>query len=103
MPCVYSSRMVKNYRFCPIRIEIIHDRHRVVQIFTLGVKFKNIKVQLMCKFAQLYACYELFLKYNTFTVILQVQGFIDIWKKEKKQGAFQISSYYDFSLVYAHS
>jgi hypothetical protein len=57
----------------------------------------------MCKFAQLYACYELFLKYNTFTVILQVQGFIDIWKKEKKQGAFQISSYYDFSLVYAHS
>ena len=24
MPCVYSSRMVKNYRICPIRIEIIH-------------------------------------------------------------------------------
>ena len=26
MPCVYSSRMVKNYRICPIRIEIIHGR-----------------------------------------------------------------------------
>jgi hypothetical protein len=49
-----------------------------------GVKSKNIKVLPMCKFAQLYACYELFLKYNTFTVILQVQGFIEIWKKEKK-------------------
>ena len=24
MPCVYSSRMVKNYRICPIRIKIIH-------------------------------------------------------------------------------
>jgi hypothetical protein len=34
MPCVYSSRTVKNYRICPIRIEIIHDRHRVVQIYT---------------------------------------------------------------------
>jgi hypothetical protein len=34
MPCVYSSRMVKNYRICPIRIEIIHGRHRVVQICT---------------------------------------------------------------------
>ena len=34
MPCVYSSRMVKNYRICPIRIEIIHGRHRVVQIYT---------------------------------------------------------------------
>jgi hypothetical protein len=44
----------------------------------------NIKAQPMCKFAQLYACHELFLKYNTFTVILQVQGFIEIWKKEKK-------------------
>ena len=32
MPCAYSSRMVKNYRICPIRIEIIHVRHRVVQI-----------------------------------------------------------------------
>jgi len=32
-----------------------------------------------------------------------VQGFIEIWEKEKKQGAFQISSYYNFSLVYAHS
>jgi hypothetical protein len=29
-----SSRMVKNYRICPIRIEIIHGRHRVVQIYT---------------------------------------------------------------------
>ena len=34
MPCVYSSRMVKHYRICPIRIEIIHGRHRVVQIYT---------------------------------------------------------------------
>jgi hypothetical protein len=34
MLCVYSSRMVKNYRICPIRIEIIHGRHRVVQIYT---------------------------------------------------------------------
>jgi hypothetical protein len=34
MPCVYSSRMVKNYRICPNRIEIIHSRHRVVQIYT---------------------------------------------------------------------
>ena len=34
MPCVYSSRKVKNYRICPIRIEIIHGRHRVVQIYT---------------------------------------------------------------------
>ena len=34
MPYVYSSRMVKNYRMCPIRIEIIHGRHRVVQIYT---------------------------------------------------------------------
>ena len=34
MPCVYSSRMVKNHRICPIRIEIIHGRHRVVQIYT---------------------------------------------------------------------
>ena len=25
---------VKNYRICPIRIEIIHGRHRVVQIYT---------------------------------------------------------------------
>jgi hypothetical protein len=24
MPCAYSSRMAKNYRICPIRIEIIH-------------------------------------------------------------------------------
>ena len=34
MPCVYSSRMVKNRRICPIRIEIIHGRHRGVQIYT---------------------------------------------------------------------
>ena len=34
MPCVYSSRMVKNYRMCPIRIKIIHVRYRVVQIYT---------------------------------------------------------------------
>jgi hypothetical protein len=26
--------MVKNDRICPIRIEIIHGRHRVVQIYT---------------------------------------------------------------------
>jgi hypothetical protein len=26
--------MVKKYRICPIRIEIIHGRHRVVQIYT---------------------------------------------------------------------
>ena len=32
--CVYISRMVKSYRICPIRIEIIHGRHRVVQIYT---------------------------------------------------------------------
>ena len=38
MPCVCSSRMVKNYRICPIRIEIIHGRHRVV--LTLEVKFE---------------------------------------------------------------
>jgi hypothetical protein len=25
--------MVKNYHICPIRIEIIHGRHRVVQIY----------------------------------------------------------------------
>jgi hypothetical protein len=35
MLCVYSSWMVKNYRICPIRIEIIHGRHRVVQIKNL--------------------------------------------------------------------
>ena len=51
MPCVYSSRMVNHYRICPIKIEIIHGRHRVVQIYTwarplysnftpLGVKFE---------------------------------------------------------------
>jgi hypothetical protein len=34
MPCAYSSRMVKNYRICPIKAEIIHGRHRVVQIYT---------------------------------------------------------------------
>ena len=34
MPCAYSSRMVKKYRICPIRIEIINGRHRVVQIYT---------------------------------------------------------------------
>ena len=34
MPCAYNSRMVKNYHICPIRIEIIHGRHRVVQIYT---------------------------------------------------------------------
>jgi hypothetical protein len=33
MPCVYSSGMVKNYRICSIRIEIIHGRHRVVDIY----------------------------------------------------------------------
>ena len=29
MPCAYSSRMVKNYRICPFRIEIIHGRHEL--------------------------------------------------------------------------
>jgi hypothetical protein len=29
-----KCRIVKNYRICPIRIEIIHGRHRVVQIYT---------------------------------------------------------------------
>jgi hypothetical protein len=43
MPCVYSSRMVKHYRICPIRIEIIHGRHRVVQIYTwAGPLFSSI-------------------------------------------------------------
>jgi hypothetical protein len=44
MPCVYSSPMVKNYRICPIRIEIIHGRHRVVQIYTKHIYcvFSNI-------------------------------------------------------------
>ena len=31
---IYSSRKAKNFRICPIRIEIIHGRHRVVQIYT---------------------------------------------------------------------
>ena len=48
MPCVYSSRKVKHYRFCPIRIEIIHGRHRVVQIYTwagpLHSNFKNLRI-----------------------------------------------------------
>ena len=34
IPCVYSSRTVKNYRIFLIRIEIIHGRHRVVLIYT---------------------------------------------------------------------
>jgi hypothetical protein len=34
MMCAYSARMVNNFRICPIRIEIIHGRHRVVQIYT---------------------------------------------------------------------
>jgi hypothetical protein len=34
MACVDSSRMVKNYCICPIGIEKIHGRHRVVQIYT---------------------------------------------------------------------
>jgi hypothetical protein len=34
MPCAHSSRKVNNYRICPIRIEIIHGRHRVVEIYT---------------------------------------------------------------------
>ena len=61
MPCVYSLRMVKNYRICPIRIKIIHGRHRVVQLAIARGKI-HIKAQPMCKFAQLYACHELFLK-----------------------------------------
>ena len=33
-----------------------------------------------------------------------MQGFIEIWEKDqKKQGEFQISSYYNFSLVYMNS
>jgi hypothetical protein len=116
MACVYSSRLIKNYRICPIRIEIIHGRHRVVQIYachelyaiwwpfhlppsdilnwfwiiciwTRYFKTKiwmltwktyllcifqhrfdwtipdYIKTQPMCKFAQLYACHELFLNW----------------------------------------
>ena len=35
--CVNSSRMVTNFRIFPIRIEIIHGRHRVVQIYTWDV------------------------------------------------------------------
>jgi hypothetical protein len=54
--------MVKNYRICPIRIEIIHGRHRVVQIYTWAGPL--LKAQPMCKFAQLYACHELFLYYS---------------------------------------
>jgi hypothetical protein len=42
MPCVCSSRMVKKYRICPIRIEIIHGRHRVVQICTFIFFTKKI-------------------------------------------------------------
>ena len=34
MPCVYSSRMIKTYRICPIRMVIIHSRHRVVEMYT---------------------------------------------------------------------
>ena len=50
MPCVYSSRMVKNYRICPIRIEIIHGRHRVVQIYTwAGALYSMAGIEL-CKF-----------------------------------------------------
>ena len=30
IPCAYSSWSVKNYLICPIRIELIHGRHRVV-------------------------------------------------------------------------
>ena len=84
MPCVYSSRMVKNHRICPIRIEIIHGRHRVVQIYTwagpLYLDFtprfrsgynSNIKAQPMCKFAHLYACHELFLNYNNVCDVLK--------------------------------
>ena len=42
-------------------------------IIPLGVKSKNIKTQPKCKFAQLYACHELFLKY-----IPGVKGYLDI-------------------------
>ena len=56
MPCVYSSQMVKNYRICPIRIEIIHGKHRVVQIYTWAGP--------MCKFVQLHVCHELFLNHD---------------------------------------
>jgi hypothetical protein len=37
MTCVYSSRMVNNYRICPIRIEIIH---RCYPSLSLGVRFE---------------------------------------------------------------
>jgi hypothetical protein len=43
MLCVYSSRMVKHYRICPIRMEIIHGRHRVVQIYACHELFLNCK------------------------------------------------------------
>ena len=36
MPCVYSSRMVKNDRICPMRIEIIHGRHELFLNLNLG-------------------------------------------------------------------
>jgi hypothetical protein len=42
LPCAYSSRMVKHYRICPIRIEIIHGRHRVVQIYTWAVPLYSL-------------------------------------------------------------
>jgi hypothetical protein len=35
---------VKNYRICPIRIEIIHDRHRFVQIYTWAVPLYSVLI-----------------------------------------------------------
>ena len=42
--CVCSARKVKNYRICPIRIEIIHGRHRVVQIYTWTIGRDKIRI-----------------------------------------------------------
>ena len=46
MPCVYSSRMVKNYRICPIRIEIIHNYFLILSLLLRelikGEKFASL-------------------------------------------------------------
>ena len=41
-------------------------------LYIRGVKSKNIKAQPMCKFAQLYACHELFLNYSFLPVTSKV-------------------------------
>jgi hypothetical protein len=42
MPCVYSSRMVKNYRICPIRIEIIHVFGELISFLRLVTFFSKL-------------------------------------------------------------